>query len=268
MDGENNMNPAIYIGDNTVLTKLKYGQKIFVNTRDLSLAPHLMLDGYWEDWVSKMFLDLITPGMTVLDIGANCGYYSLLAASRVGPSGYVHAFEPNPFHHKNMIKSFNINGFNNVMLHKVALSDREGMVTLYVPPELSGDASLLNLNPGEIHQEISVNTVKLDEYLPDTIPDVIKIDIEGAEPLIIDSMLSITRRNPKPVEIIMEYYPKRWKTKPETVLKKFIENGFCIHVIDHSSKLIPVCVEDILFNAEQLSDGTGYLDLKFGRGCL
>lgn len=104
---------SVYIGNNRVLSKTIYGQKIICYASDISLTPHIIQDGYWENWITKVFLDIVKPGMTVLDIGANIGYYSLLAASRVGSTGKVISFEANPELADILASNFSINGYLN-----------------------------------------------------------------------------------------------------------------------------------------------------------
>jgi energy-coupling factor transporter ATP-binding protein EcfA2 len=85
---------VVYLGDHRALVRTAWGHKMFVDTRDLGLAPHLLLDGSWELWVTAAFLTNLREGMTVVDVGANIGYYSLLAASNVGSGGRLVSFEP------------------------------------------------------------------------------------------------------------------------------------------------------------------------------
>lgn len=254
-----------YMGDHTILTKLAHGSKIYLDTRDLSMTAHLVLDGYWENWITKLFLSIVKPGMTILDIGANCGYYSFLAAHLVGRHGTVHAFEPNPFHHNNFIKSKLINGYDQVHLHKVALVDVKGEITLYTPANLTGSASVYTTKFGSFLDNadqvtsINVPTVNLSEYLPRLKADVIKIDIEGAEPLIIDSILKIVN-NSNEVKIIMEYNQQSWINNGydcESILNRFIEHGFQIQIIQHNSTLLSVTSKEL---TEKKIEGT-HVDL-------
>lgn len=63
---------------------------------DQSLTPCLVNDGFWEAWISSWLTRWIRPGMTFIDVGANCGYYTMLAEKLVGQHGHVVAYEPNP----------------------------------------------------------------------------------------------------------------------------------------------------------------------------
>jgi SAM-dependent methyltransferase len=103
--------PLVYIGNNRALTKTIYGHKIIVDTRDLSLSPHILIDGYWESWITNVFLKLVKPGMNVVDIGCNVGFYSLLAAEKIGSSGNLICFEANPEMADLVFQNIQINGF-------------------------------------------------------------------------------------------------------------------------------------------------------------
>lgn len=248
-----------YMGDYTILTKLIYGPKIFLDTRDLSMTGHLILDGFWESWITKLFISIVKPGMTVLDLGANCGYYSLLAAYLVGTQGIVHSFEPNPFHHENFLKSKSINGYSQLHLHKVALGNNQGEITLYSPEKHTASASF---NKGQIRTfiddsitNVTVPMVNLLEYLPGLKADVIKMDIEGAEPLIMDSIFEIIQNSPN-IKIIMEYNQSSWKIQGfdcENILNKFLNCGLHLNIIQHDSTLLPITSKELVKRANEVT---------------
>ncbi|WP_044639887.1 FkbM family methyltransferase [Risungbinella massiliensis] len=255
----------VYIGNHTVITQLLYGPKIFVDTRDLSVSPHLILDGYWEDWISRLLLTMIKPEMTFLDIGAHCGYFSLLASYLVGPKGKVHAFEPNPHHHENFLKSKIVNGFSQLELHKVALANEDSDVMLYIPNNLTASATIHEKVDDEYDhiEKIQVRGVNLDSYLPDLTADIIKIDIEGAEPLIMDSLFSVIRRSPD-VKIIMEFNRYSWESdghNSEEILNRFVNEGFSISVIQYDASLKQTSVKKLL----QMTTQFTHFDLFLSR---
>src|SRR5579871_4793090 len=68
-----------YLGDHTLLIQTVFGHVMYVDSRDLSLTPHLFRQGYWELDVTRFFLGVVKPGMRVVEVGANVGYYTLLA---------------------------------------------------------------------------------------------------------------------------------------------------------------------------------------------
>ncbi|WP_233247757.1 FkbM family methyltransferase [Caulobacter endophyticus] len=87
---------SAFLGRGVSVCRVLGRYKLFVDGLDYGLGPHLLLDGYWEMWTTEAIARAVKPGMTVVDVGANLGYFTLLMADLVGAGGRVHAFEPNP----------------------------------------------------------------------------------------------------------------------------------------------------------------------------
>jgi len=201
-----------------VLINNVQGNKIFVNTEDRTIVPHLLLDRVWEKYKTELFKQVITQGMTVVDIGANIGCYSLIAAKLVGKNGIVYAFEPEPRNYELLCKNIRINGFSNVIPIKKAASYKSGMSKLYYEKERIVNPSLLKENVlaasghnilekgGFIEEE----TISLDEFFRKVVGnskiDVIKVDTEGAEGLMVDGAERILRSNN--LKIFCEFWPE------------------------------------------------------------
>ncbi len=255
------------IDASTVLTNLIYGPKIFLDIKDSSLSSIILQHGYWEKWVTDIFLSLLKPGMTVVDIGANCGYYSLLAAKAVGAAGHVHCVEPNPFLHKNLTQSFLINGYTQVKLHKVAFSDKEGEVTLYTPGSFSGGASIYEIPPSYTDYgavtTVKVPAVNFAKYFFDLKADVIKIDIQGAEPHLIDGLLMVAAKS-KNLDLLMEYAPILWIAagfNPRSVLEQLTKNNFALEIIACNNTLQKVSLDQLLAVTKKMETMGGFVDL-------
>ena len=147
-----------------------------------------------EDWLEdeKDFLRrFLEPGMTVVDIGANMGFYSLLAARRVGTDGVVWAFEPGRMAAHFLGRNRELNNAANVHIEQIALSDSDGRAVLQVPLANGLDFAGLKGAPGPDYAIVSdeVETATLDSCRARfgwTGVDFIKIDAEGAEASIID----------------------------------------------------------------------------------
>src|SRR5262249_57638786 len=82
--------------------------------------------------VTRVIRALLQPGTVMVDIGANIGYYTLLAAARIGSTGKVIAFEPNVDNCTLLHKSLQANDFANVVLYNVAVAEAEGAVSLHI----------------------------------------------------------------------------------------------------------------------------------------
>lgn len=144
---EYNTRSLIYLGDHRALTRTVFGQKMFVDTRDLSLAPHILLDGYWEMWITKFFKGVIKEGMTVVEIGSNIGYYTLLAASQIGAGGRLYAFEANPAVFDILFQNMNVNGFlDRVTLVNKAVLDKSGKLEFHILKRHHGSSSIIGFD--------------------------------------------------------------------------------------------------------------------------
>jgi FkbM family methyltransferase len=140
-----------------------------------------MAFGGFERTEARIVRELVTPGMTVLDVGAHVGFYTLLMGDEVGPSGSVIAVEPFPENATNLRRNVGRNHLDQVTVLEVAASDRNVRSRLSVQPGRSGWGSL------EIDREgghVEVSLLRLDHYLRERhIRRVgfIKIDVEGHE---------------------------------------------------------------------------------------
>jgi FkbM family methyltransferase len=226
---------AVYLGENLALTRVLDRFKMYVDTRDISLAPHLLLDGYWELWNTKVFRDLLRPGMQVVDVGANIGYYTLLAAAGVGPRGRVHAVEADPHTFEILEKNVITNGFAaTVHAHQCAAGDKRREVTLYQFRHNHGSNTLFaDIADPQIAAGVNVPAVPLDELISEPV-DVMKIDAEGSEPLIFDGMQELLRRSPQ-IRILMEFAPLfiQKTTDPLEFLCRIRGAGLRCQVVTH-----------------------------------
>lgn len=153
--------------------------KIFLNLRESSMMMARYL-GIYEYKKTKLIYKFIKPGMVILDIGVNKGYYTLLFSKLVSNKGTVFSFEPDPENFMWAKKSIAKNKRNNIRLLQTAISKKDGKLYLY-KGDTSGSSSLIyNQGLGEI----KVKSRKLDTIVRDnniSNIDVIKIDVEGAE---------------------------------------------------------------------------------------
>lgn len=196
----------IYLGNHRALCTILGRYKFFVDTRDLGFATHLLTDGFWEMPLTEFMVKTVKEGMCILDVGANFGYYSVLFADLVGPTGRLTAFEPNPHAALSVEASLSTNGFEDrSRVVRAAVSDHAGSVKFCVPRAEPKNARILE-EGDEVPADsdvITVPTVSLDEACRDQKVDFIKIDAEGAEYHIFKGMQRIIERDrPK---IVLEF---------------------------------------------------------------
>lgn len=176
------------------LARVLVDMELVVDPRDLSIAKHLLQVGHWEWWVSKAISDVVRPGAVCVDVGANFGYFTALFMG-MGASKVL-AIEPQAALAQRLRASARINGWTQVEVVQIAVTDRSGRADLNVPSVDNLGGSSLLASGGDI-TEGDVRTVALDDILRvQPPPDVIKIDAEGAEILIWDGMQQTLQRNP------------------------------------------------------------------------
>ncbi len=187
--------------------------KLLISSQSV-LAPFLY-EGSFESDMQTFLFRYLRPGMCVLDIGANIGLYTVQMASAVGEAGHVYAFEPCPLTAARLRENVTLNRLSNVSIVEKALSDSEGTAHFYIFPE-GGDAynSL-----GAVRREreglcatqlIEVQTTTLDAFANQaglTSVDFIKLDVEGAEEMVLRGGVNLLRACPQALIAIELYEP-------------------------------------------------------------
>lgn len=240
---------SAYLGEGRSLCRVLGRYKMIVDTADAGLSSHLHLDGYWEMWLTELLNDLVRPGMKVIDVGANLGYFSLLMADLVGPEGSVHAFEPNVDLAHRMSQSVAINGFQDIVkIYQQALSDDESEVLLVIPQNEPKNGHLL---PGDhpVSSDHSVDsrrlwTRRLDSYDGLADADLIKIDADTSEHAIWEGMRGILDAG-RPLKVVLEFAHARYDD-PGAFLDRIQTDGFSIAEITPEHGVQPTTQSKIL----------------------
>ncbi|HUV03775.1 MAG TPA: FkbM family methyltransferase [Armatimonadota bacterium] len=143
--------------------------------------------GRYEREQTRAFVETMREGLVVFDVGANIGYYTLTAALAVGTSGGVFAFEPLEQNFRRLERHVQANRLHNVTIVKAAVGDRRGVARL----EIRSSPGLARLSE---NGTVEVPLVSLDSMIQGgelPLPDVIKIDVEGAEMLVLKGAVSL-----------------------------------------------------------------------------
>lgn len=179
---------------------------IALNKKDPVVSGSLAL-GCYEGTESQLIREKIKEGMTVIDVGANIGYFSVIASSIVGDNGRVISFEPDKENFEFLEKTIELNNFKNVTPCNVALSDKNGEIELFISEDNKGDHRIYATT--EKRASIKVKTFTMDDYL-DSLDikkvDFIKIDVQGVEWLVLMGMHKTISNNPK-ISILLEFWP-------------------------------------------------------------
>lgn len=151
--------------------------------------------GVYEPEVSALIAAVVSPGDTCIDIGAQKGYFTLQMARRVGPTGAVHSFEPDPNAQRILAEHIRHNQFANATLHPYLISDVDGTRSFVVSSVIGWSSCF----PNDLAQQHAAQTITVEARALDGINidpsriSFIKLDAEGAEPLAIRGMLDTLR---------------------------------------------------------------------------
>lgn len=220
-----------------------------------------MLTHRYEQETVALFKKIMKPGMTVIDVGAHIGYFTVLFSKLVGPTGRVISFEADPDNFDLLKK--NTGALPNVTLINKALADRNGTIDFYKINNSTGCHSIIA--PTTLNStKTTVSAITLDAFLFDEHIDkidIIKIDIEGAEPLAFGGMQKLFSTS-QSLMIVSEFNPMALTAagiQPENFLVAIQKYGFDIFAIPESGEpliaLLPTNFSTLSFYQ------TGYTNL-------
>jgi FkbM family methyltransferase len=193
--------------------KLRYFTIMLHQGEYQGLSPHIGSDGLYEPAETSLIQKILRPNMTFVDVGANIGWYTLLAASKVGVKGRVISFEPEPLNNALLKQSIALNNFQNVILMQKCLSNCNGTTKLYLAGQNFGAHSIVRQTSTR-PTDIDVETQKLDDVLTEigiNNVDILKIDVEGAEALVLEGSQQTIYRGVK--HILFEWNLDEWQNK-------------------------------------------------------
>ncbi|MEM2045735.1 MAG: FkbM family methyltransferase [Candidatus Bathyarchaeia archaeon] len=206
--------------------------------------------GSYETAERRFVERFLKEGMTVLDIGAHHGFYTILAAKKVGPSGRVIAFEPSPRERRRLLRHLKLNRCTNVKVEPLALASKEGETTLFlVDGRDTGCNSLRPPAVSEPTKEITVSTMALDSYLEKEgiyRVDFIKMDVEGAELEVLKGAKRFLERTPRPVILceVDDYRTRAWGYPARAIIKLLEDYGYQWFGLSDEGGLVPLDQRD------------------------
>jgi FkbM family methyltransferase len=208
--------------------------KIWFSTRCTEKRTHE------ENVIKLLEKDLVTSKCFV-DVGAHIGYYSFLA-SKLMPNGIVYAFEMDEYNYNLLKKNTEINELKNLNIFHVAVTDSPGKVHYIRKSKHPSPMKTLSLNDSQskFGQTMSIQGITLDSFFKDKPlnPDVIKIDVEGAEMNVLKGMQNILKS--ENIKLFIEIHPVRlllnFKSSTNELISMLIEKGFNVFEIKNMRK--------------------------------
>ncbi len=252
-----------YLGEEVMLCRVLGRYKFYVPTTDIGFAAHLMLDGFWEPWLTVFMAQKIKPGMHIVDAGANHGYYTILFADLAGPTGRVIAVEPNPVTASFLRRTVKVNGFDdNVDVIEMALTSEDHQKLRFTAPGSEPkNARLMFADEPDTTETIEVDACRLDTMLSGSPKvDFIKIDVEGAEEAMLAGAWGIVSRD-RP-QMMLEFNASRCHD-PASLLDRLealyghaaaaVQHDCLAHPVERAALLDRSNLEDwlLFFSAKQ-----------------
>jgi FkbM family methyltransferase len=219
---------------------LSFGATVFGFSWDYFVSDFVRRNGFWEKDVQSIISRVLNPGDVAIDVGANIGCHAALMAHIVGPRGKVHAVEPVDYLFRSLEKMVAFNEFQQITLHKIALSNKNGTAVVKLNAANPGGNSLETESSGvqaghALEDGLEqVTTRTIDEYLLPLCDrcDFIKIDVEGHEGAVLGGATELIHRY-RPT-VLFEFAPSNLRnrgTDPLRLLNQFHSLGMTLSVV-------------------------------------
>lgn len=236
------------LSDHEIAVKLFNDLIMYLDPRDLAVVPHIALERIWEReityaWLAVLEKDVQHNNPVVVDIGANFGYYGVLASQLNKKHGDVIFFEANPGLEYYIHKTLSVNWLNeNSTVEVMAVGDKKGTAKLNILKDYVGSSSLQSIkklssyegNQMELKAEsvVTVPTIDLDSYCKEhkiEAVDLIKMDIEGYEETAYAGMRKIVSDSPNLIMFVE--FTKDGYDKPETFYNQLLADFGTVYSI-------------------------------------
>lgn len=253
--------------------------KLFVHEAgDLHVSKAVADTGIWEAYETQLISQLLFEGACFVDVGANIGYYSVIASQLVGDSGQVFAFEPEAKNYSLLTKNCQSFALPNTLPVNAGLANRDEASEIFLSTDNFGDHQIYDGGKQRSHQ--SIQLVKGDSFLNElSAPihriDVLKIDTQGAEVKVIQGLKETLLRSAPALNIIIEFWPfglKKAGDHGHQLLDLLLSLSLPMAIIDHINHgLIPCTEKDLRDWVDDLDaepENEGFMNILLGHKLL
>ncbi len=216
---------AILRGD--YIIKEVQGSQMIVDFKDKGISIDMYFRGEREVDSTREMKRIVKKGDTILDVGANIGYYALMESKLVGENGKVYAIEPAPENFRVLKANVIFNDYKNIELFNFLVGDKNGKEKLYLASHRNLH-SVIKGHPKATGEYIELPMVKLDDFIKGKrFPDLIRTDVEGYEYYILKGMKNILNSK-KPLKLFIEIHSRMGEKKMKEFLDTIENAGFQI----------------------------------------
>ena len=229
------------------------GSKMFLLVNDPAICRELIVRGCHEKLSTRAISKELSPGMRVIDIGANIGYYALLEAKAVGSSGKIHAIEPEPTNVDMLRRNLEVNGVTNVVhVHQLAIGAEDCVSTMYLS-DASSRHTFASSSQKRNAGTLQVRMTTLDSFLAEQGEagesiDFVRMDVEGYEGNILRGMKD-TLESSDAMKMFIEFHPRMIDSIPgysfQSTLELLDSFGFTAQRLITADENGKVCFEDM-----------------------
>jgi FkbM family methyltransferase len=208
-------------------------------------------DGSFENSEFRFVQRYLEAGMTVLDIGAHHGFYTLLSATRIGRKGRIYAFEPSPRERAALLRHVKWNRLRNVSVYAVALGMEAKTGHLFVVDQHQTGCNSLRPPASDVLESSTptpVDIIRLDDWVSEqhlASADFIKLDVEGGELDVLKGANMFLERRPRPVFLIevQEIRTENWGYRAREIIRSLADRGFRWFSMGPDGSLCPLNVD-------------------------
>ena len=232
-----------------------YDYQMWLDLEDTGISRGLLLFGKRELEHREMLSQIVSPGMTIFDIGANIGYYAIMESRLVGDAGRVIAVEPSHPNIELLQRNLELNSLNNVSVLSGAISDKVGAAEFY----LSYQSNLNTFhNVGSGREHLTGTSIKVETQTVATLakkfgsPDLIRMDVEGHEVAVLNGAITAIRDGEIRPSVIFETHLSRYDENNDMalVLRHMFNLGYRVPLAASSWEGGSAIVESFGYSSE------------------
>lgn len=218
---------------------------MYLHRDDEVITPTLLSTGCWEPQEAAFLRTVLNPGRGFLDVGANIGYFSLLASAIVGPTGCVFAIEPEPRNLGLLRANIWRNRAWNVRVLPLAAQAKTGYVGLRLSEGNRGDHQVIGASG---HVGSLVPAIRLDEALDGSYIDVVKIDTQGVDHEVVEGLTSVIAEKPG-IVFLCEFWLTGMEDRdidPHQVIAQYQELGFQVGLLGAEGSVYSATGDEVI----------------------
>jgi len=229
---------------------------------DHCISRRIREEGVWEPYETSLLASFLQPGEVFVDVGANIGYFSVLAAHLVGDSGAVFAFEPGRDNFALLRDNLELNDCGHIVTGvEAGLAQLAGRGRLYLSADNAGDHQIFAVGAARSYHGISL--LNGSDYLRGSLArmDLLKVDVQGAEYAVMAGLLPLLRELPRLPRIIVELTPlslRQAGSSGRELVELLATLGQPLYIIDHIEHRLAACpVEELAQWCDDVDAATG-----------